>query len=108
MDPRCRRARRRRLPGLLAVRPADSFDRDRRNARLLGDQAVLFFEDGAGGLIKVEAAKHRARDFAVRPLRTVLVEYVERHVFGSGCGLSGHFGSPIAAHDAWTIVAAAK
>src|SRR5262249_39589349 len=70
----------RRVLGRLAAGTAKPLDRDGRNAGLLRNEAVLLFEDRTGRLVTVEAPEHRTRHFAVRPLRTVLVEHIEHHV----------------------------
>src|SRR5271166_3198789 len=78
----------------LACGSANSFDWQGGIAGLLGDKPILLFEDGEGGSIKIEPAERRARDPAVRPLRSILVEDVEGHEFRPGSGFPGHFGLP--------------
>src|SRR6266540_521297 len=72
----------------------DTFHRKGRSARLLGDQPILFFNDGARGSIAVEAAEHSARHSAIGTLRTIFVDHVEQGEFSSRCRLSGHCQSP--------------
>jgi hypothetical protein len=79
------------VPDSFAAGSADPFNRRRGITGLLGNKSVLLFQDSESGSIKVDAAKCRARNFAIGPLRAVFVEYVEHHEFGSGRGLSGHF-----------------
>jgi hypothetical protein len=77
-----------------AAGSANPFDRQGRIAGLFGDKPVLFFQDRERGSIKVDAAEHRTRDPAIGSLRTVFIEHVKRHEFGSGSRFSGHFFLP--------------
>jgi hypothetical protein len=79
------------VPDSFAAGSADPFNRRRGITGLLGNKSVLLFQDSESGSIKVDAAKCRARKFAIGPARAVFVEYVEHHEFGSGRRLSGHF-----------------
>src|SRR5258705_12333931 len=60
------------------------------NARLLCDEPVLFFDDGARRGITIETAKNFARHSAIGPLRTVFVNHVEKSEFNSRCWLPCH------------------
>src|SRR5207245_4619968 len=65
------------------------------NARLLCDEPVLFFDDGARRGIAIEAAKDFARHSAIGPLRTVFVNHVKKSEFNSRCRLPSHFWFPV-------------
>src|SRR3977135_184834 len=70
-------------------------DRDRRDARLLSNRAILVLDDRARGGIAVETAQHLARYLAVRPLGAIFVKDVEQHEFGACPGFSSHFCAPV-------------
>jgi len=69
----------------------DGFDGNGRSARLLRDEPVLFFDEGARGGIAIEAAEELARHSAIGPLRTVFVNHVEKSEFNPCCRLPCHF-----------------
>jgi len=54
-----------------------AFYRKGRSARFLGDQPILFFNDGPRGSIAVNAAEDVAWHSAIGTLRTVFVDHVE-------------------------------
>src|SRR5581483_9991093 len=85
---------------------ADALDRAARQAGLLRDLGVLFFDDTPGGRVALEAAERRARHPAVGALRAVLVHHVEeneiaddprawlaRHVALPCCGVGRYAGA---------------
>jgi hypothetical protein len=48
-----------------------------RSAGLLGDESILFFDDGARRRVAVRTTEDWAWYFAIGPLRAVFVEHVE-------------------------------
>jgi hypothetical protein len=54
-----------------------AFYRKGRSARFLGDQPILFFNEGARRGIAVKAAEDFVWHSAIGTLRTVLVDHIE-------------------------------
>src|ERR1700761_3556892 len=78
----------------LAVGTDNALDLDRGLAGFLGNLAVLLDQEAVRRLVAVDAAGERARHFAVRALRTVLIDDVEHDEFGILPGLARHGCSP--------------
>src|ERR1700730_3896037 len=72
-----------------------AFHANGRNARLLCDKPVLLLDDGARRGIAIEATQDFARHSAVGPLRTVLVNHVEKREFNSSRRLPRHCWFPV-------------
>ena len=79
---------------LLRPNPVEALDFERRAAGFFGDLAVLLHDEGAGGLIAIEAAEQLRRHAPVGALRAVFIEDVEKgeFAFGIGSGFLGHGG----------------
>jgi hypothetical protein len=56
---------------------ADSLDGRGGLAGPFSDKPILFFDRGARGSISIKATKDFTWNSAIRPLRTVFVEYIE-------------------------------
>src|SRR6202043_1919806 len=91
----------------LGAGPRDALDLDRRPAGFLGDVAVLFDQEFVRGLVAVDPAGQRARNLAVRALRTVFVDHVEHDEFGVQSRLSWHglFSWFLARRRVWRLAA---
>src|SRR5262249_40691489 len=79
--------------GGLGAGAAQALDPARRQARLLGDLAVLLLDDHLGRLVAVEAPERIGRHPAVRPAGCILIDPVKQHRFAvrAGSGFAGHF-----------------
>src|SRR5690606_31718221 len=78
----------------VALLPAalERFNRQGRNAGLLGDDPILFLQGLQDRLVRVEAVEQVGRHTAVGALAAVFVDDVETHIFDARGRLSGHFG----------------
>jgi hypothetical protein len=89
------------LIGLLAAGSMYAFHCNGRRARLLRDEPVLLFDDGARRGVAIEAAEDFAWHSAIGALRTVFVNHVEKSEFNSrrrlSCHFSCHFLGPVIA-----------
>src|SRR3984893_17775339 len=72
------------------------------HARLLCDKPVLLLDDGARRGIAIEATQDFARHSAIGPLRTVLVNHVEKREFNSRRRLPRHCWFPVLFNDGHT------
>src|SRR5260221_432840 len=82
---------------LLRAGAADGLDRHRGEAGFRRDLAVLLLDDGARGLVLVEAAERARRYLAVGALGAVLIDDVEQDEIAAcaATGFAGHGRYPL-------------
>src|SRR3954447_1764050 len=70
--------------------PSDALDGQSRLSGFLGNQSVLFFDNGAHTILAIETAEDLARNAAVGSLRAIDIEHVEQFELRARRGLPCH------------------